>query len=389
MLDARARRRRADAADVRRRRSGEGVSDAAGRAAVPDAQRPRTRERLRRRRRAHHHPRSRDRGDRHPAGEGNAPARISSTSCARTSRRRAITSSRAIRTTPTRAKYGKLAALASPRPIDERVPHLDVGSAGARARVASVTRPFGQPPVQLRTLGGTVPIAPFIEALGFPAMLVPIVNFDNNQHEENENLRLGTSSPRSEILAAILAGDPEVSTANADSVTSSHRSQQRHRRVVRRVADGRGRGGHAAHHVGERRLRRSRRRSVGDAARRCAWPATPAVRVGAHPGFADLRVRPPRDDGRSRGGRGLADRADRRARGDRAGGRRRRSQHVKAHGALYNMAARDRRWPTPSRARSPRSTRRSSCSASRDRSCSRRARRRTSGGRRGLRRSLV
>ena len=45
--------------------------------------------------------------------------------------------------------------------------------------------------MQLRTLGGTVPIAPFIEALGFPAVLVPTVNFDNNQHEENENLRLG------------------------------------------------------------------------------------------------------------------------------------------------------------------------------------------------------
>ena len=49
----------------------------------------------------------------------------------------------------------------------------------------------GRPPVQLRTLGGTVPIAPFIEALGFPAILVPTVNFDNNQHEENENLRIG------------------------------------------------------------------------------------------------------------------------------------------------------------------------------------------------------
>ena len=58
--------------------------------------------------------------------------------------------------------------------------------------MASVTRTFGQPPVQLRTLGGTVPIAPFIEALGFPALIVPTVNFDNNQHEENENLRLGT-----------------------------------------------------------------------------------------------------------------------------------------------------------------------------------------------------
>jgi acetylornithine deacetylase/succinyl-diaminopimelate desuccinylase-like protein len=61
----------------------------------------------------------------------------------------------------------------------------------SRALVAALTRAHGAPPIQIRTLGGTVPIAPFIEALGFPAALVPIVNFDNNQHEENENLRLG------------------------------------------------------------------------------------------------------------------------------------------------------------------------------------------------------
>jgi acetylornithine deacetylase/succinyl-diaminopimelate desuccinylase-like protein len=63
---------------------------------------------------------------------------------------------------------------------------------------------FGAPPVQLRTLGGTVPITPFIEALGFPAILVPTVNFDNNQHEENENLRLGHLFQAIEIVAAIL-----------------------------------------------------------------------------------------------------------------------------------------------------------------------------------------
>ena len=68
----------------------------------------------------------------------------------------------------------------------------------------ALERTFGAPPVQLRTLGGTVPIAPFIEALGFPAILVPVVNFDNNQHEENENLRLGHFFLAIEIVAAIL-----------------------------------------------------------------------------------------------------------------------------------------------------------------------------------------
>src|SRR6185369_7388895 len=103
----------------------------------------------------------------------------------------------------TRAKYGKLARLSLNGPILNAF-RTSTSDPRARALVASVTRTFGQPPVQLRTLGGTVPIAPFIEALGFPALLVPIVNFDNNQHEENENLRLGTFFDGIVTIAAIL-----------------------------------------------------------------------------------------------------------------------------------------------------------------------------------------
>ncbi len=78
----------------------------------------------------------------------------------------------------------------------------------ARSVATAIQRAFGAPPVQLRTLGGTVPIAPFIEAIGFPAILVPTVNFDNNQHEENENLRLGHLFQSIEIVVAILTGPP-------------------------------------------------------------------------------------------------------------------------------------------------------------------------------------
>jgi acetylornithine deacetylase/succinyl-diaminopimelate desuccinylase-like protein len=103
----------------------------------------------------------------------------------------------------TRAKYSRIARLSLNGPILSafRTPTSDPQ---ARALVAAVTRTFGQPPVQLRTLGGTVPIAPFIEALGFPAVLVPTVNFDNNQHEENENLRIGTFFDSIVTIAAVL-----------------------------------------------------------------------------------------------------------------------------------------------------------------------------------------
>ena len=66
---------------------------------------------------------------------------------------------------------------------------------------------YGVDPVRIRTSGGTVPIAPFIDALGFPAVSVPTVNFDNNQHGENENLRLGHFFRSVGILAAAMRLD--------------------------------------------------------------------------------------------------------------------------------------------------------------------------------------
>ena len=104
-----------------------------------------------------------------------------------------------------RASHSRIARIALRNPPTEafRTPASDPQA----QRVArSLTQAFGAPPVQLRTLGGTVPIAPFIEALGFPAVIVPTVNFDNNQHEENENLRLGHFFQSVEIIAAVIGG---------------------------------------------------------------------------------------------------------------------------------------------------------------------------------------
>ena len=50
---------------------------------------------------------------------------------------------------------------------------------------------FNEDVVKIRTMGGTVPIAPFINALDIPAIILPVVNPDNNQHSPNENLRIG------------------------------------------------------------------------------------------------------------------------------------------------------------------------------------------------------
>lgn len=50
---------------------------------------------------------------------------------------------------------------------------------------------FNLEPIRIRTAGGSIPISPFVVTLGIPAVSVPTVNPDNNQHAENENIRLG------------------------------------------------------------------------------------------------------------------------------------------------------------------------------------------------------
>lgn len=50
---------------------------------------------------------------------------------------------------------------------------------------------FGKKPIRIRTMGGTVPVVLLIEKLQAPAVILPLVNMDNNQHSPNENLRLG------------------------------------------------------------------------------------------------------------------------------------------------------------------------------------------------------
>ena len=53
-------------------------------------------------------------------------------------------------------------------------------------------------------MGGTVPIIPAINTLGIPAIIVPMVNMDNNQHNPNENIRIGNISQGIKMCMTIL-----------------------------------------------------------------------------------------------------------------------------------------------------------------------------------------
>ena len=56
---------------------------------------------------------------------------------------------------------------------------------------SAMQRAFGKAPIKKRMSGGSIPISPFITTLGVPAVTVPTVNSDNNQHSPNENIRIG------------------------------------------------------------------------------------------------------------------------------------------------------------------------------------------------------
>ena len=56
---------------------------------------------------------------------------------------------------------------------------------------AALVNGFGKEPIIKRTSGGSIPISPFVNTLNIPAVTVPTVNPDNNQHSPNENLRVG------------------------------------------------------------------------------------------------------------------------------------------------------------------------------------------------------
>ncbi len=88
-----------------------------------------------------------------------------------------------------RLKYPKIATFIARKAVNAfRTPlNSDIGNWLSRA----IVKAHGQEPVKIRTMGGTVPVTPIIESLGIPAVIVPMVNMDNNQHSPNENLRLG------------------------------------------------------------------------------------------------------------------------------------------------------------------------------------------------------
>jgi acetylornithine deacetylase/succinyl-diaminopimelate desuccinylase-like protein len=87
-----------------------------------------------------------------------------------------------------RATYAKLAMVSQSSGYNAQKTSMDHPL--ARRVAAAVQRTTADKIVRTPTLGGSLPLYMFETILNAQPITVPIANHDNNQHAENENLRL-------------------------------------------------------------------------------------------------------------------------------------------------------------------------------------------------------
>jgi acetylornithine deacetylase/succinyl-diaminopimelate desuccinylase-like protein len=78
----------------------------------------------------------------------------------------------------------------------------------SQAVIAAVQSTSQEPIVKLPTAGGSLPLSIITDHLRTVTITVPIANYDNNQHAENENLRLQNLWDGIETLAAVMMIKP-------------------------------------------------------------------------------------------------------------------------------------------------------------------------------------
>jgi acetylornithine deacetylase/succinyl-diaminopimelate desuccinylase-like protein len=106
-----------------------------------------------------------------------------------------------------RARHPLIATLVAETGYDAVRTPMD--TALAQAVLAAVESAAERPAVALPTSGGSLPLIVIERALGAPTLSVPIANHDNNQHAEDENLRLGNLFGGIETLRALMQMSPE------------------------------------------------------------------------------------------------------------------------------------------------------------------------------------
>ena len=84
----------------------------------------------------------------------------------------------------------------------------------SQAVIEAVQSTSAQPIVRLPTSGGSLPLSIITENLHTVTVTVPIANYDNNQHAENENIRLQNLWEGIETFAALMTMRPSQASTS-------------------------------------------------------------------------------------------------------------------------------------------------------------------------------
>jgi acetylornithine deacetylase/succinyl-diaminopimelate desuccinylase-like protein len=74
----------------------------------------------------------------------------------------------------------------------------------AKTILAALQQTTSNPVLQIPTLGGSLPLATLKEGVNATTLIIPIANPDNNQHAENENIKLKNFWEGIDMMAALM-----------------------------------------------------------------------------------------------------------------------------------------------------------------------------------------
>ena len=106
--------------------------------------------------------------------------------------------------TATLAAHARIAKVTTRAGAASGAWRTDPDSAAARFITDALRSRYDERLIRIRTLGGGVPAGPFIDAFQVPTLGISLANYDDNQHTDNENLRLGNLWNGIGMLAAIM-----------------------------------------------------------------------------------------------------------------------------------------------------------------------------------------
>ena len=106
-----------------------------------------------------------------------------------------------------RMQYARIASISGKSRI--KAFRTDIETPTSQWAISALKQIHGESPVVIRIMGGTVPVTPMIQKLQIPAVIVPMVNMDNNQHSPNENLRIGNMKTGMKTCLGLLLTRPE------------------------------------------------------------------------------------------------------------------------------------------------------------------------------------